>query len=101
MACTAAQLEANRRNAQRSSGPKTQEGKERSRRNGLKHGLTGAGIVLPLEDEAEVARRFEALQTELKPKHELARRAVGRAAFLALAARPLRRARGPGHREPG
>jgi hypothetical protein len=44
------QLEANRRNAQRSTGPGTAEGKARSSRNNLRHGLTGQITVLPEED---------------------------------------------------
>jgi hypothetical protein len=44
------QLEANRRNARRSTGPTTAEGKERSSRNNLRHGLTGQITVLPSED---------------------------------------------------
>lgn len=44
------QLEANRRNAQRSTGPQTAEGKARSSRNNLRHGLTGQVTVLPSED---------------------------------------------------
>ena len=44
------QLEANRRNAQRSTGPTTAEGKARSSRNNLRHGLTGQITVLPEED---------------------------------------------------
>lgn len=44
------QLEANRRNALRSTGPRTEEGKARSSRNNLRHGLTGQVTVLPSED---------------------------------------------------
>ena len=84
MPCSPAQLEANRRNAQRSCGPRTAEGKAISRRNALKHGLTGAGIALPTDDEAEVARRFEALEAEMNPRSELARMLVGRVATLSL-----------------
>lgn len=44
------QLAANRRNAQHSTGPKSPEGKARSSRNNLRHGLTGQVTVLPAED---------------------------------------------------
>jgi hypothetical protein len=44
------QLEANRRNAQKSTGPKTAEGKSNSSRNNLRHGLTGQISLLPTED---------------------------------------------------
>jgi hypothetical protein len=44
------QLEANRRNAQRSTGPRSIEGKAKSSRNNLRHGLTGQISLLPTED---------------------------------------------------
>jgi hypothetical protein len=44
------QLEANRRNAQNSTGPKSPEGKSNSSRNNLRHGLTGHISLLPTED---------------------------------------------------
>ena len=59
MPCSPEQLAANRRNAARSTGPKTEEGKEISRRNGLKHGLTGEGAVLT-EADADGRRRPDA-----------------------------------------
>ena len=43
---SAARVAANRRNAQLSTGPRTAEGKARSRRNALKHGLTTHGGVI-------------------------------------------------------
>ena len=39
---SAAQMEANRRNAQHSTGPRTSAGRSRSSQNALKHGFTGA-----------------------------------------------------------
>jgi hypothetical protein len=47
------QIEANRRNALRSTGPRTQEGKRRSRRNALRHGLVAETIIETLEDKRD------------------------------------------------
>jgi hypothetical protein len=44
------QIEANRRNSRRSTGPATQEGKLRSRRNAVRHGLTAETVIGALED---------------------------------------------------
>ena len=52
MTCSPARIAANRANALKSSGPKTEEGKSRSRANAMKHGL--AAEVLRTDDEPEV-----------------------------------------------
>jgi hypothetical protein len=44
------QIEANRRNARMSTGPRTEEGKRRSRRNAFRHGLTAETVIEILED---------------------------------------------------
>ena len=84
MPTSEARILANRQNARRSKGPTTAEGKENSRRNALKHGLTGAGVVLPNEDAAEVERRLAAFEDELKPSGEVGRALVRRAAVLSV-----------------
>ena len=53
------QVEANRRNARRSTGPVTQEGKLHSRCNAVRHGLTAETVIGALED-AEDYKAFEA-----------------------------------------
>ena len=47
------QIEANRRNALMSTGPKTEAGKSRSRRNAVRHGLTAETVIEVLEDPEE------------------------------------------------
>jgi hypothetical protein len=80
MAASEAQIRANQANSAQSSGPKTPEGKERSRANSYKHGMTGAGIVLPEADAIELSRRADAFIAELNADGEvqyaLARRAA-------------------------
>jgi hypothetical protein len=53
------QFQANRLNALRSTGPRTEEGKRISRRNALRHGLTAETVIDRLED-GEDYRGFEA-----------------------------------------
>ena len=53
------QIEANRRNARNSTGPTTEEGKQRSRCNAVRHGLTAETVIGALED-AEDYKAFEA-----------------------------------------
>jgi hypothetical protein len=74
------QIEANRRNALRSTGPKTEEGKERSRRNALRHGLAAETVIEGLEDREDYGA-FEAAVIE---DYE-ARTAVERELVLRLA----------------
>src|SRR5271165_6686347 len=58
---TEAQREANKRNAQHSSGPKSDAGKRKSRQNALKHGLTAKVIeLLPGESHEDYDHRIDA-----------------------------------------
>src|SRR3954454_2469645 len=50
---TQKQIEANRRNAQKSTGPKTEQGKMKSRLNALQHGLGAIHVPLPHENLME------------------------------------------------
>ena len=49
------QIESNRKNAQRSTGPRTPEGKSTSAKNALQHGLLSMQVILPDEDRDELA----------------------------------------------
>lgn len=53
------QIEANRRNATSSTGPKTEVGKNRSRRNAIRHGLS-AETVIEIAEDLKDYRGFEA-----------------------------------------
>ena len=81
MPASEARILANRRNAALSTGPKTPEGKEASRANSLKHGLTGGGIVLPEGDAAEVERLAAAYWAETNASGEIGATLVRRAAI--------------------
>jgi hypothetical protein len=65
------QIEANRRNAQRSTGPRTTGGRSRVASNALKHGLSGGQIVLPGEDPAEFDLFRSDLISDLVPQGAL------------------------------
>src|SRR5580700_3614880 len=59
--------EINRANAQLSTGPKTQEGKQKSSLNALRHGLTGQIVVMPTEDLAAYQRHLASFTEEYIP----------------------------------
>jgi hypothetical protein len=58
----------NKANAQKSTGPRTPAGKQRSSLNALRHGLTGHTIVLPSEDQAAYQRHSHSFLAEYQPR---------------------------------
>ena len=64
---TPAQVAANQANSQKSTGPKSPEGKARSSRNSFKHGLYSKDLVLPNEDPAELDQLRASLRAEHQP----------------------------------
>jgi hypothetical protein len=66
---TEAQIEANRRNAAKSTGPRTPEGKARVRRNATRHGLC-SGIALMAEEGPDYGREFDLLHADLREEHQ-------------------------------
>ena len=75
---------ANSRNAQKSSGPRTSEGKTRSRANAFKHGLIGPRVALSTEDVAAVEAEFQAAREDFAPSTRLGAKLVRRAALLSV-----------------
>ena len=71
---TEKQLQANRDNARRSTGPRSTEGKARAAQNALKHGLRASQVVILGSDGAEDPADFDALVADLC--HELQPRGV-------------------------
>ncbi len=61
-------LEANRANAQLSTGPRTEEGKQRSSLNATTHGLFATAAVLPHEDPAVYQSFCQKFLKDLQPK---------------------------------
>ena len=76
-----AQIQANRLNAQKSTGPRTAEGKEQASRNAIKHGLLAREAVIQGEDPEEFESYREGMLQELAPagvvETMLAERVVG------------------------
>jgi hypothetical protein len=62
------QIEANRRNALKSTGPKTAAGKAAVRLNPLRHGLRARDVILPDEDPEEFHRLCDDLEAEWQPR---------------------------------
>ena len=74
------QIEANRRNARKSTGPLTEEGQRRSRCNAIRHGLTAETVIGALED----AKDYQAFEAAIIADYD-AQSAVERELVLRLA----------------
>src|SRR5437899_6799968 len=65
---TIKQIEANRRNALKSTGPRTPEAKAAVRMNSLRHGLRARTVVLPAENAGEFHQLCNDLEAEWQPQ---------------------------------
>lgn len=70
--------EANKRNAQNSTGPRTAAGKERSSRNATRHGLLSQRMLLGDESEEELRALRQGMRQSLRPVGELEEELVER-----------------------
>ena len=76
------QIEANRRNAQLSTGPITKDGKKRSRQNAVRHGLTAETVIDALEDAEDYAAFELAVTADYDAQSAVERELVLRLASL-------------------
>jgi hypothetical protein len=76
------QIEANRRNAQLSTGPVTEEGKSISRQNAVRHGLTAETVIDELEDAEDYAAFEMAVTADYDAQSAVERELVLRLASL-------------------
>jgi hypothetical protein len=76
------QIEANRRNAQLSTGPVTEDGKKRSRQNAVRHGLTAETVIDALEDAEDYAAFEIAVTADYDAQSAVERELVLRLASL-------------------
>lgn len=76
------QIAANRRNAAKSTGPRTEDGKMRSRQNAVRHGLTAETVVPVLEDRDEYETFEAAIRADYRPQSAIEEQLVARIASL-------------------
>ena len=79
---TEKQILANQQNAQHSTGPRTESGKRRSRRNAIRHGLTAETIIDTLEDAADYRAFERAIKSDYSPQTAIEGQLVSRLASL-------------------
>jgi hypothetical protein len=87
-------IEANRRNALRSTGPRTDQGKARSSRNATTHGVFCREMVLPDEDPREFDRYRIPMMRGLEPRDGLEQELAEQIVSLGWKLRRLRRVEG-------
>ena len=73
---TTEKIRANRENAKKSTGPKTDSGKTRSSQNALKHGLLANDAVLPGEDPADFDRHLTSFEDTYLPRNRVEKEIV-------------------------
>jgi hypothetical protein len=79
---TLKQIDANRRNARKSTGPITEEGKQQSRRNAVRHGLTAETVIGALENAEDYRAFEEAIIADYEAQSAVERELVLRLASL-------------------
>ena len=73
---TEKQINANRQNAKKSSGPRTPKGKTRTAQNALKHGLLAQDSVIPSEEAADFDNHLTAIEDSYLPRNRVEKEIV-------------------------
>jgi len=79
---TEKQILANQQNAKHSTGPRTDSGKRRSRRNAIRHGLAAETVVDTLECAADYRAFEKAIKSDYAPQTAIESQLVSRLASL-------------------
>src|SRR5262245_48197642 len=79
---TEKQILANQQNAQHSTGPRTEAGKRRSRRNAVRHGLTAETVIDTLENAADYKAFERAIKSDYSPQTAIEGQLVSRLTSL-------------------
>jgi len=79
---TEKQIIANQQNARHSTGPRSESGKRRSRRNAVRHGLTAETVIVSLEDAADYSAFERAIKSDYSPQTAIEGQLVSRLASL-------------------
>ena len=82
----------NRRNGQKSMGPKKVDGKNRSPLDALKHGMTATLPVMPGEDDEALQSRIDAWTDDLRPRSLLESHFIEQAAQVSWQLERIERA---------
>jgi hypothetical protein len=92
MPTSSKRVDANRANAAKSTGPRTPEGREKSKLNATTHGLTAQTSVLPGEDREELEALSRSLMRQLNPRGVVQRLIAERAVSITWKLRRVARA---------
>jgi len=76
------QFAANRLNAKKSTGPRTENEKQRSRRNAIRHGLSAETIIKVIKDRAEYEEFETKIKADYRPRATVEQQLVVRLASL-------------------
>ena len=76
------QIAANRKNAEKSTGPNTEDGKLQSRQNAVRHGLTAETVITAFESPEEYSAFEELVIAECEPQSALEHQLVARITSL-------------------